>query len=68
MHHVTLRADKTKLLVLSNNSTDLLAYHATFVSSVKVNFDLLEFMEVEEHVGLGKFSKLKSRETLDGSK
>ena len=34
MHHVTLRADKTKLQVFSNNSTDLLAYYGTVVSPV----------------------------------
>ena len=51
-NHVTLTADKTKLQVFSSSSTATLAYYATVVSPVKVEDDLLEFVEEAELVGI----------------
>ena len=51
-NHVTLRADKTKLQVFSNRSTDIAAYYAKVVSPINMEGDVINFVDEAEHVGL----------------
>ena len=50
-HHVTLRADKTKLQAFSSDKTSLSAYYAKVVSPINVYGTPVEFADEAEHVG-----------------
>ena len=51
-HHVTLRAEKTKLQVFSNKQTELASYYAKVVSPLTMGDTYLSFVEDAEHVGI----------------
>ena len=50
-HHVTLRADKTKLQAFSSDNSFLSAYCAKVVSPINVCGTPVEFVDEAEHVG-----------------
>ena len=51
-HHVTLRADKTKLQAFSNKNTDMAAYYAKLVSPIVMDGVPLDFIDNADHVGI----------------
>ena len=51
-HHVSLRADKTKLQVYSNKASFAPAYYAKAISPIIIDGHPVKFDEVVEHVGL----------------
>ena len=51
-HHVTLRADKTKLQAFSNKSSFTQAYYAKVISPVMINEEPINFVDEAEHVGI----------------
>ena len=51
-HHVTLRADKTKLQAFSTKSTDMKAYYAKVASPVMINGEPITFVDEADHVGI----------------
>ena len=51
-HHVTLRADKTKLQVFSNKNSNMQAYYAKVISPINMDGITVSFVEEAEHVGL----------------
>jgi hypothetical protein len=51
-HHVTLRADKTKLQVFSNKNSNMPAYYAKVISPINMDGITVSFVEEAEHVGL----------------
>ena len=51
-HHVTLRADKTKLQVFSNSKTEMEAYYARVVSPIAIDNNPIKFVNEAEHVGI----------------
>ena len=51
-HHVTLRADKTKLQVFSDKRSEMDAYYAKVISPLVMNDKPIKFVPEAEHVGL----------------
>ena len=51
-HHVSLRAEKTKLQVFSDKKSSMSAYYGSIVSSISFGGQKIEFEDEAEHVGL----------------
>ena len=51
-HHVTLRADKTKLQAFSSKKTDMATYYDKLVSPISIDNVPLDFVDNADHVGV----------------